>query len=90
MFERGDEGSGRREEAGKMAGRKIKYQRWDEGLINIKGQLRLKRGGGRGSKKMPREDLLLSPKRNDDYKKRTPNKTNMERRDGEEKVGEDE
>lgn len=48
-------------------GGKIKYQRLDEGLINIQGQLGLKR---RGSKKMPKKDPFLSLRRNNDYKKK--------------------
>lgn len=84
MFERGEEDCRRTEEAGKATGSKIKYQRLDEGLINIKGQMGLKR---RGSKKMPKKSLFLSLKCNNNYKKRTLNKTNMEKR---EKVGEDE
>lgn len=44
LAERGEEDSGSREEAGEMTGREVKYQRWDEGLIHIQGQLGLKGG----------------------------------------------
>lgn len=66
-FARGEEACRRTEEAGNATGRKIKYQRLDEGLINIQGQLGLKR---RESKKMPKKDPFLSLRRNNDYKKK--------------------
>lgn len=68
-FENRLEDSGRREGAGEVTGRKIKYQRLDKGLINIKGQLGLKRVGGRESRKMPKKDLILSLKCHDNSKK---------------------
>lgn len=52
-----------------MTGRKIKHQRLDKGLINIKGQLGLKRVGGRESGRMPKKDLILSLKCHDNSKK---------------------
>lgn len=52
-----------------MTGRKIKHQRLDKGLINIKGQLGLKRVRGRESRKMPKKDLILSLKCHDNSKK---------------------
>lgn len=69
MFARGGEDSGRRQEAGEMTGRKINYHRLDKGLINIKGQLGLKRVGGHESKMMPKKDLIPSIKCIDDSKK---------------------
>lgn len=84
MFARGVEDSGRREEAGEMTGRTINYQRLDKGLINIKGQLGLKRVGGHESKTMPKKDLIPSIKCNDDSKKEhSTRKTRREKTRGE-------
>lgn len=90
MFERRLEDSGRREEAGEMTGRKIKHQRSDKGLINIKGQLGLKRVGGRESRKMPKKDLILSLKCHQNSKKEHLKRQTWREKTRGGKVGEDE